>query len=252
MPPLRLVRLVLLLAVVLAAGVVAAARVTAADGLTLTATVGPDFSISLTMPDGSPVQHLDAGSYTIVVHDRSPEHNFHLMGPGVDTSTTVPESGDTTWSLTLRDGTYTFQCDPHATAMRGSFTVGTATTTGTTTTATTTTVTTTTATTTTTQRPAPKRPATGGIAGTVGPGFTIGVKTGSGAAFARHVAGRATIVIRDRSRIHNFHLIGPGVNKSTGVGFVGSQTWRVTLRRGTYRFQCDPHASGMKGSFRVG
>ena len=41
------------------------------------------------------------------------------------------------------------------------------------------------------------------------------------------------------------------MNKKTAVGFRGNRTWTLTLRRGTYRFVCDPHRSGMRGSFRV-
>ena len=37
----------------------------------------------------------------------------------------------------------------------------------------------------------------------------------------------------------------------TGVGFVGKKSATFMLKRGTYRFVCDPHASLMKGSFRV-
>ena len=41
------------------------------------------------------------------------------------------------------------------------------------------------------------------------------------------------------------------MNKRTAVGFKGTVTWTVTLRRGRYTFVCDPHAAFMKGSFRV-
>jgi plastocyanin len=88
------------------------------------------------------------------------------------------------------------------------------------------------------------------LTGTVGPGFTIGLKQG-GKKVTSLKPGRYTFVISDRSRSHNFHLTGPGVNKKTTVPGTGTKTWTVTLRRGTYRFVCDPHASGMKGSFRV-
>jgi plastocyanin len=64
-------------------------------------------------------------------------------------------------------------------------------------------------------------------------------------------AGLYRIVVRDRSRFHNFHLTGPGVNRRTGVAFVGTQTWTVRVRKGTYRFVCDPHRQFMKGSFGV-
>ena len=57
--------------------------------------------------------------------------------------------------------------------------------------------------------------------------------------------------MRDRASDHNFHLVGPGVNKASSVDAAGTQTWRVTLKRGVYRFVCDPHADDMKGSFRV-
>ena len=63
--------------------------------------------------------------------------------------------------------------------------------------------------------------------------------------------GAYAIVVRDRSRAHNFRLTGPGVRRATRVPFVGTVTWRVTLRAGTYRFRCDPHARAMRGSFTV-
>jgi hypothetical protein len=65
-------------------------------------------------------------------------------------------------------------------------------------------------------------------------------------------AGTYRITVRDKSRLHNFHLRGAGVNKSTSVPFRGTRTWTVRLRKGkTYRFRCDPHASRMKGSLRA-
>ncbi|HET7572507.1 MAG TPA: plastocyanin/azurin family copper-binding protein [Gaiellaceae bacterium] len=64
-------------------------------------------------------------------------------------------------------------------------------------------------------------------------------------------AGAYTIVVRDKAADHNFHLEGPGVNKKTSIGGKGTFTWKVKLRKGTYTFVCDPHASFMKGSFKV-
>ena len=89
------------------------------------------------------------------------------------------------------------------------------------------------------------------LTGVVGPGFTITLK--SGAKVVKTLkAGTYTIVVSDKASIHDFHLFGPGVNKSTTVPFTGTQTWKVTLKAGTYTYQCDPHASaGMKGSFKV-
>jgi plastocyanin len=64
-------------------------------------------------------------------------------------------------------------------------------------------------------------------------------------------AGKYVIVAKDTASDHNFHLSGPGVNKSTSVGGTGTFRWVVTLKRGTYKFVCDPHASFMKGTFTV-
>ena len=83
------------------------------------------------------------------------------------------------------------------------------------------------------------------VTGTVGPGFTIGVKK---LAFK---PGKTTLTVADKSGIHNFHLIGPGVNVKTSIVGSGTKTFNITLKRGLYRFLCDPHASVMKGSFRV-
>jgi plastocyanin len=64
-------------------------------------------------------------------------------------------------------------------------------------------------------------------------------------------AGTYTIVVLDKAADHNFHLKGPGVNKSTSVSGKSTTTWRVTLKKGSYTFVCDPHSSFMKGSFTV-
>jgi copper binding plastocyanin/azurin family protein len=88
------------------------------------------------------------------------------------------------------------------------------------------------------------------ITGTDGPGFTITLKQ-RGKTVKLLAPGSYTFVVDDMSNIHNFHLTGPGVNKKTGVGATGKFTWHVTLRRGTYKFVCDPHATIMKGKFIV-
>jgi plastocyanin len=88
------------------------------------------------------------------------------------------------------------------------------------------------------------------LTGTVGPGFTITL-TKAGKKVTKLKAGKYTIAIRDRSDFHNFHLTGPGVNKMTTVAAVVNRTWTLTLKKGTYRYVCDPHKSQMKGSFTV-
>jgi plastocyanin len=88
------------------------------------------------------------------------------------------------------------------------------------------------------------------LKGSVGPGFTISLSKG-GAKVSKLKAGAYTITVSDKSSSHNFHLTGPGVNKKTDVAGTGTKSWTVTLRKGTYKFVCDPHASMMKGSFTV-
>jgi plastocyanin len=89
---------------------------------TLTGTVGPGFTI--TLKNGTKaVKTLKAGTYKIKVSDKSNIHNFHLKGPGVDKKTSVSATGSQTWTVKLKKGKYTFVCDPHASSMKGSFTV---------------------------------------------------------------------------------------------------------------------------------
>src|SRR5437879_13414647 len=71
---------------------------------------------------------------------------------------------------------------------------------------------------------------------TDGPGFTITMSK------TTVKAGTYTIVIHDKSNIHNFHLTGPGLNKLTSVPAVATPSWKVTLKKGTSNFVCDPHA----------
>jgi plastocyanin len=89
------------------------------------------------------------------------------------------------------------------------------------------------------------------LIGTVGPGFTIELQTSDGASVETLAAGDYTIEVDDQSDMHNFHLTGPGVEETTTVAEVGTQTWNVTFEAGTYNFVCDPHAGQMNGSFTV-
>ncbi|MCW2977748.1 MAG: hypothetical protein JWM06_3029 [Actinomycetia bacterium] len=90
-----------------------------------------------------------------------------------------------------------------------------------------------------------------GLTGEVGPGYAIEVKL-AGKDLKTIKAGTYTLKVQDKSAVHNFHLIGPGLNKKTAVGTTSQTSWTVTLKPGTYTYQCDPHAAaGMKGSFRV-
>jgi plastocyanin len=83
------------------------------------------------------------------------------------------------------------------------------------------------------------------LTATDGPGFTITMSKKS------VKAGKYTITVKDKSSIHNFHLTGPGLNKLTSVSAVKTYTWKVTLKKGTYKFVCDPHRTIMKGTLKV-
>ncbi len=89
------------------------------------------------------------------------------------------------------------------------------------------------------------------LRGTVGPGFTITLKTAQGKLIKTLKAGTYMIRINDLSPIHDFHLFGPGVNEKTSVQNMGSVTWTVRLTPGLYSYRCDPHRTIMHGSFTV-
>jgi plastocyanin len=91
----------------------------------------------------------------------------------------------------------------------------------------------------------------GGLVGTVGPGFTISL-TNDGTAVKTLKPGTYKITVNDESSVHDFHLLGPGVDETTDVASTGTVVWTVKLSKGGYTFQCDPHvASGMVGHFTV-
>lgn len=105
------------------AALVVLAPASAMSTKTLQGTVGPGFTISLKL-GGKTVKSLKAGKYTIKVSDKSPIHNYHLRGPGVNKQiTSVTFKGTKSYTVTLKKGSYTYVCDPHAAAMKGTFTV---------------------------------------------------------------------------------------------------------------------------------
>ena len=88
------------------------------------------------------------------------------------------------------------------------------------------------------------------LRGLVADPVTISLTVG-GKKVAKLKAGKYTIVVKDEASDHDFHLTGPGLNRTTTVSGRGTWTWNVTLRKGTYKYVCDPHAAFMKGSFTV-
>ena len=196
--------------------------------------VGPEFEISLHDAQGNRVTKLDPGTYEIEVEDKSEIHTFHLEGHGVDVRTDTTFVGTVRWTVTFRDGRYTYHCDPHP-SLSGTFTVG--------------------------NPPATPPPPAGPtpitaktrLVLTAGPALVITLKTAAGKAVKSMKLGTYTMTVRDRSRSHDAHVRAPGYDRRTTVAFVGIQTWKVRLAKtGTLRFFCDPHASaGMRGSARI-
>jgi hypothetical protein len=119
-------RRALAVAACVAIGIVLAAGgiLLSAAGRELHGTVGPGFTITLDDADGQPVTSLRPGTYWLTIDDLSNRHNFHIFGPGLDETTTVSFTGTITLKVHLSHGEYTFVCDPHASMMTGSFTVG--------------------------------------------------------------------------------------------------------------------------------
>src|SRR5919199_5436224 len=119
----------LLFAAALVVLVVPAGAARSDDNPVLEAIVGTNDSFDITLNDssGKKVLSLAPGTYTIVVHDRSAIHNFHLASnddPTVDFRTDVPFVGEMTFTATFKPGLrYAYACEPHWQVMNGSFLV---------------------------------------------------------------------------------------------------------------------------------
>ena len=88
------------------------------------------------------------------------------------------------------------------------------------------------------------------LTGTVGPGYKITLTQG-GKKVTKLKAGKFTFVINDKASNHSYGLDGPnGFAKDfTSVPFKGTKTFTVTLKKGTFKFYCQPHESSMFGNF---
>ena len=225
----------------LAVALAVAALLGAADGGAVQAqspklfgTVGPEFEISFRDAQGNRVTKLEPGTYDVQVRDLSDFHTFHLEGPGVDERTEVAFTGSVNWTVTFRDGSYSYHCDPHPT-LGDQFVVGNPPTTS----------------------PPPANPPVSAktkLLLTAGPSQVITLKTAAGKAVTSMKLGTYTVTVRDRGIDHNAHIVAPGYNrKTTPLSFRGTQTWKVALKKaGTLRFLCDPHAAfGMRGSAKI-
>lgn len=198
-----------LVSTAVALGVAQAAR-TDDPQLNAVSSLNGGYDISLTDAVGGPVKHLDPGTFMIAVRDGAADHNFHLLGPGVDKATSVLATADTTWTITLSNGYYRFLCDPHIPSMHGDFTVGSG-----------------------------KRPLTA----FVGAGKTLSLRDAFDLKVREIVSDHYVVTVKDRSKADNFRLRGPGVNRATGVAFRGAARWTLTLTDGVYTFSSDTRKS---------
>jgi hypothetical protein len=67
----------------------------------------------------------------------------------------------------------------------------------------------------------------------------LALRTSYGDAVTALEAGRYTVRVRDGSASRDFHLVGPGVDRRTGLVFTGRTSWSVELKHGTYRYRSD-------------
>ncbi len=93
------------------------------------------------------------------------------------------------------------------------------------------------------------------LKGTVGPGYTISLKTSAGKKVKTLKAGKYTFVVVDKAHIHNFYLEkqkgGTYHKMITSVSFVGTKSVVINLTKGKYKYYCQPHESSIFGFFTV-
>src|SRR5918912_2730360 len=209
----RRVQLVVPLAAALAVLALPAGAARSDDNPVLDAIVGTNDAFDITLNDasGRRVSVLDPGTYTIVVHDRSAIHNFHLASnddPTVDFRTDVEFVGDKTFTATFKPGLrYAYACEPHWQVMNGSFLVAREN---------------------GSPPPPPPPPKVRKLVGGVAANGAVWLSR------SRVAAGRYRVTVTDRSTRYGFQLVGRGVNRHTSTAFTGKATWSLKLARGTY------------------
>jgi len=191
----------------------------------LDAIVGTNDAFQITLNDatGAKVSIIPPGTYTVVVHDNSAIHNFHLASnqdPTVDFRTDVDFVGTKTFTVTFRPATrYAYACEPHWQVMNGTFLTEPA------------------GGSPPPPPPPPPPPKPRGLTAVV---------TASGKVVLSRTSvqpGRYRVTVSDRSARDNFHLRGPGVDRRTGMAFRGSALWTLKLVRGTYAYGSDRRSS---------
>jgi hypothetical protein len=197
----------------------------------LRGTAGPGFTITLQNSSGTLVSRVDPGDYELTVRDLSIDHNFHIYGPGVEQMTSVDAVETVTWNVSFREGRYTYLCDLHPTQMVKELVVGNPPA--------------------PTPTPSPTPTPKPKLLATVGPKATISLRNAAGRLLRTVKPGTYSIVVRDRTKAHNFHLVGKGVNRKSGVAAIATTTWTVKLQAGLLRFYSDKAPKTVKGSVTV-
>jgi plastocyanin len=86
-------------------------------------------------------------------------------------------------------------------------------------------------------------------------GFNTTLNGPDGKKVERLLPGTYTVVVDDRSTIHNFHLASnddPTVDFRTDLAFVGMKSFTVTFKNNNeYAYACEPHWQVMNGKFLV-
>jgi NitT/TauT family transport system substrate-binding protein len=88
------------------------------------------------------------------------------------------------------------------------------------------------------------------LQGTVGPGLFVTLRL-NGSVVKTLPAGSYTISVTDKSTKDNFHITGPGVNKSTSVGKSQTASWTVKLAKGAYTVTSDGHPKLLKRTITI-
>ena len=126
-----MIRLSALAAIAAAAAAVTVLAVTATAGAArhpkLIGVVGKNdaYKITLKTAKGRLVKTLEAGTYTLVIHDDSAIHNYELDGPHGKSCdfTSIAGTGTKTRTLKLVPGKYKAYCESHESVMFQHFTV---------------------------------------------------------------------------------------------------------------------------------
>jgi hypothetical protein len=89
------------------------------------------------------------------------------------------------------------------------------------------------------------------LLGTVTRGGLLTLRDAAGRTVTRLRVGSYVVTVRDRSSRQNFHLVGPrGIDRKTGLKFVGMVKWTLSFHGGTYRYSSDKLPTSGR-SFRV-